>query len=81
MTTFAPGEGTPETLDDCQIENAQLREALKSRSAIDQAKGMLIAQHGCTPDEAFEMISAASQRANRKLRDIAVSMVESAQRG
>jgi hypothetical protein len=38
---------------------------------IEQAKGMLIAEHGCSPDEAFHMISHASQRENRKVRDIA----------
>jgi AmiR/NasT family two-component response regulator len=40
---------------------------------------MLIAKHGCTPDEAFQMISHASQRENRKVRDIAKAMVHTAQ--
>jgi two-component system, response regulator / RNA-binding antiterminator len=42
---------------------------------IDQAKGMLMAAHGCSPDEAFAMC-AASQRENRKVRAIAVAMIE-----
>jgi AmiR/NasT family two-component response regulator len=42
------------------------------------AKGMLIARHGCTPDEAFALLSQASQRQNRKLRDIAIGIVEGA---
>lgn len=53
----------------------QMQEAMASRSVIDMAKGMLIAQHGCTPDEAFTILSHASQRSNRKLRDIAAAMV------
>lgn len=38
-----------------------------------------MAQHGCTPDEAFHMLSEASQRKNQKLRDLAAGIVDSAQ--
>jgi transcriptional regulator with GAF, ATPase, and Fis domain len=56
----------------------QMQQAMESRAVIEQAKGMLIAMHGCTPDEAFDRLVGASQAANRKLRDIAVSMVSGA---
>ena len=80
MTTFIPGDKSQHTaLDACQQELDQLRQALGTRPVIDQAKGMLIARHGCSPDEAFQMLSAASQRENRKLRDVAEAMVEGAQ--
>ena len=36
---------------------------------------MLIAAHGCRPDEAFQILSESSQRTNRKLRDLAAGMV------
>lgn len=55
---------------------AQLQQAMESRAVIDQAKGILMSRHGCTPDEAFRMLSQASQRSNRKLRDIATAMVD-----
>jgi len=58
---------------------AQMREAMESRAVIEQAKGMLIAAHRCTPDEAFQMLSKSSQRSNRKLRDVAKAMVHGAQ--
>ena len=58
----------------------QMRQAMETRAVIEQAKGMLIAAHGCTPDEAFKILSESSQRTNRKLRDIATSMVEGAAR-
>jgi PAS domain S-box-containing protein len=58
----------------------QMRQAMETRAVIEQAKGMLIAAHGCTPDQAFQMLSKSSQRTNRKLRDIATSMVEGAAR-
>ncbi|MEO7981687.1 MAG: ANTAR domain-containing protein [Sporichthyaceae bacterium] len=82
MTTCAPGDDTaPTTLEDCQQEISQLRAAMSSRSVIDQAKGILIGQHGCTAEQAFEMQSAASQRDNRKLRDVAGAVVAGAQDG
>lgn len=55
---------------------AQLRRALDSRAVIEQAKGILMASRGLTAQEAFETLVAASQRENRKLRDIAATVVE-----
>jgi AmiR/NasT family two-component response regulator len=82
MTTFAPrNTELPADLAECHDEVEDLRAALQTRPVIDQAKGMLIAEHGCSPDEAFDMISAASQRNNRKVRDIAEAMVDGAQAG
>jgi hypothetical protein len=50
---------------------AQLRTALKSRAVIDQAKGVLIAVHGITADEAFQLLVGQSQRENLKLHAVA----------
>jgi transcriptional regulator with GAF, ATPase, and Fis domain len=47
-----------------------------NRDAIGIAKGMLMAQSGVTADEAFEMLSHASQRMNVKVRDLAQQMAE-----
>jgi AmiR/NasT family two-component response regulator len=58
----------------------QLEEAMASRAVIEQAKGLIMAQRRCTPDEAFQTLSRASQRSNRKLRDIATAIVTAAQR-
>jgi GAF domain-containing protein len=55
-----------------------LEEALKSRPVIDQAKGMIMAQQGVTADEAFDVLRRASQRQNRKLRDVAAEMIDAA---
>jgi GAF domain-containing protein len=54
----------------------QLTEAMASRPVIDQAKGVLMARLGLTPDEAFLELRARSQKANRKLRDVAVDVVQ-----
>jgi GAF domain-containing protein len=56
----------------------QLRTALTSRSVIDQAMGIIMGQRRCTPEEAFGVLRAASQRRNIRLRDVARDLVESA---
>ena len=80
MAAPLPDNAEPhDTLEDCEDEVHHLRAALRSRPVIEQAKGMLIAEHGCSPDAAFQMISHASQRENRKVRDVAEAMVDKAQ--
>ena len=61
--------------------NDQLREALASRDVIGQAKGMLMEREGCSPDEAFDMLRRASQRVNRKVRDVAADMIKARRSG
>jgi AmiR/NasT family two-component response regulator len=48
-----------------------------SRAVIDQAKGILMAVHKCTPDEAFSMLVERSQHENVKLRDVAKNLLDS----
>lgn len=52
-----------------------LRHAMASRATIEQAKGILMARGGVTPEQAFEMLVRASQRENRKLRQVATELV------
>jgi AmiR/NasT family two-component response regulator len=77
MAAFPDDPPRFETLEDCQTEYDQLHAAMKTRPTIDQAKGILMAQHGCAAEEAFGMLSEASQRSNRKLREVAEGIVES----
>jgi GAF domain-containing protein len=56
-----------------------MRLAMESRAVIEQAKGVLMAQRRVTAEQAFEILREASQRYNRKLRDIAFGIVESTQ--
>jgi GAF domain-containing protein len=53
----------------------QLAEALDSRSIIDQAIGILMAQQRCSSGVAFEILRSASQGRNVKLRTIAADIV------
>ena len=56
-----------------------LRIAMASRATIEQAKGILMARGGISADQAFEMLVRASQRENRKLRDVATELVDRVQ--
>ena len=63
-----------------RAKSEHLEAALASRAVIEQAKGIIISTMRCTPDDAFDILSAQSQRENRKLRDIAVEIVTNAGR-
>ena len=52
-----------------------LETAMASRSVIDQALGIVMAQNRCTTTEAFEILRRASNHRNSKLRDLAQEIV------
>ncbi|GLY88875.1 hypothetical protein Airi02_068040 [Actinoallomurus iriomotensis] len=53
-----------------------LRKALRARTVIGQATGIIMAQRGLTADEASEAPARASQHRNVKLADLARTLVE-----
>ncbi|WP_432139292.1 MULTISPECIES: ANTAR domain-containing protein [unclassified Streptomyces] len=59
-------------------EVEQLRHALDSRPVIDQARGVLMAVHSCTPEQAWHILREASQLSNTKLRTVAAAVTDSA---
>lgn len=52
--------------------------AMESRAVIEQAKGLIMGERRCTPDEAFAILAKVSQESNRKLRDVAAALVKRA---
>ncbi|MFE4226941.1 ANTAR domain-containing protein [Arthrobacter sp. NPDC056886] len=52
-----------------------LASAMKSRTVIDMAIGVVMAQNRCPPDEAFTLLRKASNARNIKLREVAASIV------
>jgi GAF domain-containing protein len=52
-----------------------LRTAMMSRAVIEQAKGILMERHKIKEDEAYTILTHASQRTNTKLRDVADKLV------
>ena len=57
-----------------------MRRAMETRAVIEQAKGILVAQQHCTPEQAFELLIRLSQATHRKLRDCATDLVTSTAR-
>ena len=47
-----------------------MQAAMANRAVIEQAKGIIMGQRRCTPDEAFAILVKLSQDTNRKLRDV-----------
>jgi AmiR/NasT family two-component response regulator len=59
----------------------QLRQAMASRAAIEQAKGVLMLLMGCGDQVAFDLLAHISSHTHRKVRDVAVAVVDSARGG
>jgi two-component system, response regulator / RNA-binding antiterminator len=64
-----PGS-TPAAATDA-VRSAQL----ETTPVIEQAKGILMAWHGCGPEEAFDVLRRASQQANIKVVVLATRLV------
>ena len=50
--------------------------AMRSRAVIEQAKGIIMGDRRCSADEAFTILTKLSQDTNRKLREVAVALVQ-----
>lgn len=64
-----------------RINNAQnraddLEAALESRTAINLACGVIMAQNRCSQEEAMAILTKVSSNRNRKLRDVARELIE-----
>ncbi len=58
-------------------KSRQLHEAVNSRDVIGQAKGILMERHKISGEQAFIVLSIASQRAHIKLWDVADHLINS----
>jgi GAF domain-containing protein len=54
----------------------RLHAGLESRAVIEQAKGMLHAELGVSPEEAFRLLSRYSQNTNQRVRKISAGLVQ-----
>ncbi|MEE1836567.1 ANTAR domain-containing protein [Streptomyces sp. SP17KL33] len=80
------GPGTPPRSDDLvheveqlRIEKEQLRRAVTSHAAVDQAIGVLVLVGKITPEDGFTVLREISQHTNTKLSSIAEQIVKHAQ--
>jgi GAF domain-containing protein len=55
-----------------------MQKAMDNRAVIEQAKGIIMGERRCTPDQAFAILTKLSQDTNRKLRDVATVLVTKA---
>jgi len=55
---------------------AQLKTAMRTRSVIEQAKGIIIAENHCSSDDAFKILARLSQMKNTKLNVLAQALVD-----
>lgn len=67
--------GMVEDHESLNREVANLRRAMSSRPAIEQAKGMLMAENRCDADAAFALLVKLSQDHNVPLADVAAAIV------
>ena len=74
MDQIENGRSRQERLRDSAFARLQAR--LDSMPVIEQAKGVLMAQQRCGPDEAFDLLRRASQHANVKVSVLAARIVE-----
>lgn len=61
---------------DEERHSADLHAALGTREMIGQAQGILMERERITGDEAFDILRRASQHLNRKLREVAQTLVD-----
>ena len=66
---------TAADLDHSRRTAEQLQEALESRVVIEQAKGILANELGCTVDQAFEVLRDHARRNSVALRSVAHAVV------
>ncbi|MDE2128010.1 MAG: response regulator [Armatimonadetes bacterium] len=57
----------------------ELQEKLESRKVVERAKGILMSRHHMSEEEAFRRIHFQARNQNRKMRDIAQSIITAAE--
>ncbi|MGN6300751.1 MAG: ANTAR domain-containing protein [Angustibacter sp.] len=66
---------------DLAEEAGQLREALRTRGPIEQAKGVIMGLRRCSPDDAYAELAEMSRNHNIKVHDIARALARYAAEG
>jgi GAF domain-containing protein len=66
--------------EDAATQARQMHEAMEHRAVIEQAKGIIMGDRRCSAQEAFDILRQLSNASNRKLRDVAATLVTEAQK-
>jgi response regulator NasT len=67
-----------EAFDRLRSELCEARSALDDRKIVEQAKAILMRQHGCSESDAYVMLRRTAMNQSRKLTDLARSLVAAA---
>jgi len=78
VTSCVPGSAQGDRVRALEAEVEQLKAAMASRAAIEQAKGILMLLTSCGEQVAFDLLAHISSHTHRKVRDVAHSITESA---
>ncbi|HEX8628302.1 MAG TPA: ANTAR domain-containing protein, partial [Catenuloplanes sp.] len=70
-----PGQTLVSLVEQLRAERDGLRQAMRTRSLIEQAKGILMARDGVTAEEAFTRLRQRSQRSNTRLVEVAAGLI------
>lgn len=73
-----PAERPPLRVREEEVE--RLREAIASRPAVDRARGILMATHGCGSDTAWRILRETSRLSGAPLRTVAAAVIADADR-
>ncbi|HUN32004.1 MAG TPA: ANTAR domain-containing protein [Trebonia sp.] len=57
---------------------AQLQEAVATRGIIEQATGILMAEHNCSPSRARHLLATTAQRNRLSVQEVAADLVRRA---
>ena len=77
-TAGRAGSPAADQVRSLENEVEQLRSAMASRAAIEQAKGVLMVLMSCGDQVAFDLLAHISSHTHRKVRDVAQAIVDSA---
>jgi hypothetical protein len=78
ITESRPHGSDLERAEALEAEVGQLRAAMASRAAIEQAKGILMLLTSCGDQVAFDLLAHISSHTHRKVRDVAEVITRSA---
>jgi hypothetical protein len=66
-------------LGEAAVREGRLRNAVRRRDVIGQARGILIEREHCTSQEAFRLLRAMAQHLEVRVRDVAAALVKDAE--
>jgi hypothetical protein len=81
ITAGRPPAPSADRVQQLETEVDQLRSAMASRAAIEQAKGILMLLTSCGDQAAFDLLAHISSHTHRKVRDVATAITSSAAGG